>query len=98
MPEKYGHQSTLDHTPHELFVEMDELEGEQWVERARYDFFYCLSLVEAAAAGRRRCQTVCLLRGSLLSLAPISVLLSPPHLLFGHFAADGWSMTTFLSS
>jgi len=36
VPEKYGHQSTLDHTPHELFVEMDELEGEQWVERARW--------------------------------------------------------------
>ena len=35
VPEKYGHQSELDHTPHELFVEMDELEGEQWVERAR---------------------------------------------------------------
>ena len=35
VPEKYGHQSQLDHTPHELFVEMDELEGEQWVERAR---------------------------------------------------------------
>ena len=32
---KYGHQDTVDHTPHELFVEMDELEGEQWVERAR---------------------------------------------------------------
>ena len=35
VPEKYGFQSALDHTPHELFVEMDELEGEQWVERAR---------------------------------------------------------------
>ena len=35
VPEKYGHQSTIDHTPHELFVEMDELEGEEWVERAR---------------------------------------------------------------
>ena len=31
----YGHRDTLDHTPHELFVEMDELEGEAWVERAR---------------------------------------------------------------
>ena len=35
VPEKHGFQSALDHTPHELFVEMDELEGEQWVERAR---------------------------------------------------------------
>ena len=53
--------------------------------------------VKATAAGGRR-QTVCLLRGSLLSLAPISVLLSPLHLLFGHFASDGWSLTTFPSS
>ena len=45
--------------------------------------------------GRR--QTVCLLRGSLLWLAPISVLLSLLRLLFGHFASNGWSMTTFPS-
>ena len=31
----YGYKTELDHSPHELFVEMDELEGEQWVERAR---------------------------------------------------------------
>ena len=30
-------------------------------------------------------------------IAPISVLLSWLHLLFGHFAPDGWSMTTFPS-
>jgi len=32
----YGYKTELDHSPHELFVEMDELEGEQWVERARW--------------------------------------------------------------
>merc|ERR1719153_1639752 len=32
----YGHKDNVDHTPHELFVEMDELEGEAWVERARW--------------------------------------------------------------
>ena len=26
----------FDHTPHDLFVEMDELEGEEWVEQARW--------------------------------------------------------------
>ena len=26
----------LDHTPHALFVEMDELKGEEWVEEARW--------------------------------------------------------------
>jgi len=32
----YGYKTELDHSPHELFVEMDELEGEEWVERARW--------------------------------------------------------------
>lgn len=32
----YGHSINVDHTPHELFVEMDELEGDEWVERARW--------------------------------------------------------------
>ena len=31
----YGFKSELDHTPHALFIEMDELEGEEWEERAR---------------------------------------------------------------
>ena len=31
----YGFRTELDHSPHELFVEMDELEGEEWVERSR---------------------------------------------------------------
>ena len=26
----------IDHSPHDLFVEMDELEGEEWVEQARW--------------------------------------------------------------
>jgi hypothetical protein len=26
----------LDHSPHDLFVEMDELVGEEWVEQARW--------------------------------------------------------------
>lgn len=34
-PEKESSKA-YDHTPHALFVEMDELEGEQWVEQARY--------------------------------------------------------------
>ena len=25
-----------DHNPHDLFVEMDELRGDEWVEQARY--------------------------------------------------------------
>ena len=25
----------FDHSPHDLFVEMDELQGEEWVEMAR---------------------------------------------------------------
>ena len=32
---RYGYQPGLDHRPHALFVEMDELEAEEWVERAR---------------------------------------------------------------
>ena len=32
----YGFQKDLDHTPHNLFVEMDELEQDEWVEKARY--------------------------------------------------------------
>ena len=32
----YGFQKAADHTPHQLFVEMDELEGEEWVEKARW--------------------------------------------------------------
>jgi len=32
----YGFKSELDHTPHALFIEMDELEGEEWEERARW--------------------------------------------------------------
>ena len=31
----YGFKSELDHSPHALFIEMDELEGEEWEERAR---------------------------------------------------------------
>lgn len=31
----YGYDSELDHTPHALFIEMDELDGDQWEERAR---------------------------------------------------------------
>ena len=31
----YGFQKQLDHTPHNLFVEMDELEDNEWVEKAR---------------------------------------------------------------
>jgi len=34
--QNYGYRKDIDHTPHELFVEMDELEGDQWVERARW--------------------------------------------------------------
>jgi len=33
---KFGHKSTLDHTPHELFVTLDELQGATWVEKARW--------------------------------------------------------------
>eukprot|EP00088_Acartia_fossae_P070689 TRINITY_DN953_c0_g1_i1.p1 TRINITY_DN953_c0_g1~~TRINITY_DN953_c0_g1_i1.p1 ORF type:complete len:1234 (+),score=432.98 TRINITY_DN953_c0_g1_i1:296-3997(+) len=32
----YGFQKDLDHTPHNLFVEMDELEQDEWVEKARW--------------------------------------------------------------
>jgi len=33
----YGEQAKIfDHSPHDLFVEMDELQGEQWVEMARW--------------------------------------------------------------
>ena len=32
----YGYDKKPDHTPHELFVQMDELEGDKWVERARW--------------------------------------------------------------
>jgi len=32
----YGFRTELDHSPHELFIEMDELEGEEWVERSRW--------------------------------------------------------------
>jgi len=32
----YGFQKNLDHTPHNLFVEMDELENNEWVEKARW--------------------------------------------------------------
>ena len=31
----YGHRTDIDHSPHPLFIEMDELEGEEWQERAR---------------------------------------------------------------
>ena len=31
----YGFRDDCDHTPHALFIEMDELEGEEWEERAR---------------------------------------------------------------
>ena len=31
----YGFNEELDHTPHALFIEMDELEGDEWEERAR---------------------------------------------------------------
>ena len=30
----YGRKE-FDHSPHDLFVEMDELQGEEWVEMAR---------------------------------------------------------------
>ena len=32
----YGHRTDIDHSPHPLFIEMDELEGEEWQERARW--------------------------------------------------------------
>jgi len=32
----FGFQKEVDHTPHNLFVEMDELEGDEWVEKARW--------------------------------------------------------------
>jgi len=32
----FGYQKDFDHTPHHLFIEMDELEGEMWVEKARW--------------------------------------------------------------
>ena len=32
----YGHRTDIDHTAHPLFIEMDELEGEEWQERARW--------------------------------------------------------------
>ena len=31
----YGYNEEVDHTPHALFIELDELEGEEWEERAR---------------------------------------------------------------
>ena len=33
---QYGHRPSVDHTPHPLFVEMDELEERAWVETARW--------------------------------------------------------------
>lgn len=36
MKKVYGFQATVDHTPHELFVEMDELQGDTWVEKSRW--------------------------------------------------------------
>jgi len=36
MKKVYGYQETVDHTPHELFVEMDELQGDTWVEKSRW--------------------------------------------------------------
>jgi hypothetical protein len=33
--EKYN--PTIDHSSHELYVEMDELDRETWVEKARYE-------------------------------------------------------------
>ena len=32
----YGHRTDIDHTAHPLFIEMDELEGVEWQERARW--------------------------------------------------------------
>ncbi len=33
----YGTQAKIfDHSPHDLFVELDELQGEEWVEQARW--------------------------------------------------------------
>jgi len=32
----YGYNEEVDHTPHALFIELDELEGEEWEERARW--------------------------------------------------------------
>ena len=34
--EGYGQRTEIDHSPHPLFIEMDELEGEEWQERARW--------------------------------------------------------------
>ena len=31
-----GSRAEVDHSPHPLFIEMDELEGEEWQERARW--------------------------------------------------------------
>ena len=29
------HRSNLDHSPHQLFIKLDELQGATWVEKAR---------------------------------------------------------------
>ena len=29
-------KNLVDHTPHELFIEMDVLQGDEWVEKSRY--------------------------------------------------------------
>ena len=31
----YGYKSGVDHSPHELFVKLDELQGGSWVEKSR---------------------------------------------------------------
>lgn len=31
-----GKTKVYDHSPHDLFVEMDELQGEEWIEMARW--------------------------------------------------------------
>ena len=36
MSDKISKATKFDHSPHDLFVEMDELEGEEWVEQARW--------------------------------------------------------------
>ena len=33
----YGYSSSVDHSPHELFIKLDELQGQTWVEKSRYD-------------------------------------------------------------
>ena len=44
LEDDYGYKNGVDHTRHQLFIKLDELQGVSWVEKSRYNMLLFYSL------------------------------------------------------